>query len=87
MDLNNPIFKDDNKAREHLEWLRWGSGRNCPHCGEAEKTSPVAGTSHLRGLYCCRSCKSTFTVTVGTLCCDPTELFPVLSQIRARLAH
>jgi len=67
MDLNNPIFKDETKAREHLEGLRWGEGRFCPHCGEAEKTSPVEGKSHRPGLYYCLSCKKTFTVTVGTL--------------------
>lgn len=66
-DLSNPIFQDETKAREHLEALRWADGRFCPHCGEAEKTSPVAGTSNRPGLYYCLSCKKTFTVTVGTL--------------------
>lgn len=66
-DLQNPIFQDEAKAREHLEALRWADGRFCPHCGEAEKTSPVAGTSNRPGLYYCNSCKKTFTVTVGTL--------------------
>ncbi len=67
MNLSNPIFQDEAKAREHLEGLRWADGRFCPHCGEAEKTSPVEGKSHRPGLYYCLSCKKTFTVTVGTL--------------------
>ncbi len=67
MNLSNPIFQDEAKAREHLEGLRWADGRFCPHCGEAEKTSPVTGKSHRPGLYYCLSCKKTFTVTVGTL--------------------
>lgn len=66
-DLSNPIFHDKAKAREHLESLRWADGRFCPHCGEAEATSPVKGKSHRPGLYYCNSCKGQFTVTVGTL--------------------
>ena len=66
-DFSNPIFHDDTAAREYLESLRWANGRFCPHCGEAERTSPVAGESHRPGLYVCLSCKKTFTVTVGTL--------------------
>ena len=40
-DLTNPIFHDETKARAYLEKLRWADGRFCPHCGEAEKTSPA----------------------------------------------
>ena len=65
MDMQNPIFQDENKARQHLESLLWADGRHCPHCGEAERTSPVKGKSV--GLYYCLSCKKKFTVTVGTL--------------------
>jgi transposase-like protein len=66
-DFSNPIFHDDAKAREYLESLRWAKGRFCPHCGEAERTSPVGGKSHRPGLYVCLSCRKGFTVTVGTL--------------------
>ena len=66
-DLHNPIFTDEKAARAHLESLRWADGRYCPHCGESERTSPVAGTKHRPGLYYCNGCKSTFTVTVGTV--------------------
>lgn len=66
-DLLNPIFQDADKAREHLESLRWAEGRFCPHCGEAERTSPVEGKSHRAGLYYCNACKGQFTVTVGTV--------------------
>ncbi|HVS25593.1 MAG TPA: transposase, partial [Gammaproteobacteria bacterium] len=30
--LNDPIYKDEKKAREHLESLRWPDGPICPHC-------------------------------------------------------
>jgi transposase-like protein len=66
-DLSNPIFNDETKAREHLESLRWAGGRFCPHCGATEGTSFVEGKKHRPGLYYCNSCKSTFTVTVGTI--------------------
>jgi len=64
-DLTNPIFNDEAKARKHFEGLRWPEGRYCPHCGEAERTSPVAGQSV--GLYYCNSCKKKFSATVGTV--------------------
>lgn len=66
-DLSNPIFHDVNKAREHLESLRWADGRFCPHCGETEDTVLLKGKSHRPGLYYCNACKKQFTVTVGTL--------------------
>ena len=66
-DLLNPIFSDEDAARKHLEALRWGKHRTCPHCGECEATSPTASKNHKPGLYYCNSCKSSFTVTVGTL--------------------
>jgi transposase-like protein len=66
-DLLNPIFTDEQKAREHLEALRWSTGRPCPHCGDCENTSPTASKNHKPGLYYCNSCEKTFTVTVGTL--------------------
>ncbi len=66
-DLLKPIFTDEETARLHLEALRWASGRVCPHCGECEKTSPTESKNHKPGLYYCKSCEKTFTVTVGTL--------------------
>ena len=66
-DFTNPIFTNEEKAREYLEALRWSKHRSCPHCGESEHTSPTASKNHKSGLYVCLSCKQTFTVTVGTL--------------------
>jgi hypothetical protein len=36
-DLTNPIFTDEDKAREHLEALRWPKGPVCPHCGSTDE--------------------------------------------------
>lgn len=66
-DLNNPIFQDAEKARQHLEALRWEHGRACPHCGDLEASSPTASKNHKPGMYYCNSCAKTFTVTVGTI--------------------
>ncbi len=65
--LTNPIFFDEDKARDHLEFLRWPHGPFCPHCGESEKITKLAGESHRPGLYQCNGCRQHFTVTVGTL--------------------
>lgn len=66
-DINNPIFQNDDHAREYLESVRWPNGAFCPHCGEAENVIKLEGKSHRPGLYQCRSCRKQFTVTVGTL--------------------
>lgn len=68
-DLTNPIYSDEEKAREHLETIRWGDSRYCPHCGAVEGTVPIVGKkqSHRAGLYYCNACKKQFSVTIGTV--------------------
>jgi transposase-like protein len=70
-DLQNPIFTNQDAAREALEAVRWPHGPYCPHCGNADPTriAKVEGTkrSHRPGLYYCNECKGQFTVTVGTV--------------------
>jgi len=67
-DLLNPIFLDEELARQHLEALRWANGRMCPHCGVLDESGAVASKSpEHKGLYYCNACAKTFTVTVGTL--------------------
>lgn len=65
--LTNPIFNDENKAREHLEALRWPDGPYCPHCGETKAITKLQGQSTRPGVHKCRSCRKPFSVTVGTL--------------------
>ena len=69
--FQDPIFQDENKAREALEAVRWPDGRVCPHCGNSdqEKLAKVEGKkqSHRAGLWYCNECKGQFTVTVGTV--------------------
>src|SRR5688500_12448470 len=78
-DLTNPIFQDEEKAREHFERMRWPDGPHCPHCGNTrlerkrwdepgrDHIAKMKGKSHRAGLYWCFSCDHTFTVTIGTV--------------------
>jgi transposase-like protein len=69
--FQDPMFHDEDKAREALEAVRWPDGAVCPHCGNSdpERIAKVEGKkqSHRPGLYYCNECKGQFTVTVGTV--------------------
>jgi transposase-like protein len=65
--LNDPIFNDENAAREWLEKRLWPDGPICPHCGVVDEATLLKGKSHRPGLYQCNACRKPFTVTVGTL--------------------
>jgi transposase-like protein len=66
--LQNPIFFDDNAAREWLEAEIWPNGPVCPHCGvTAEHVTKLEGQKHRPGLYQCNACREQFTVTVKTV--------------------
>jgi transposase-like protein len=68
-ELQNPIFTDEDAAREALEACRWPNGPVCPHCGSVERIVLIGGEkhSHRPGLYYCNGCKGQFTVTVGSV--------------------
>lgn len=69
--FQDPMFHDEDKAREALEAELWPNGPVCRHCGNADasKIAKVEGKkhSHRPGLYYCNECKGQFTVTVGTV--------------------
>src|SRR5690348_16993188 len=69
MNLTDPLFSDETKAREHFERVRWPDGPYCPHCGERERVYRVqARTASTRpGLLYCNSCNGSFTVTTGSV--------------------
>src|SRR5829696_2601288 len=70
-EAQNPIFTNEDAAREALEAVRWPDGPICPHCGNADgdQIAKVEGKkrSHRPGLYYCNECKGQFTVTVGSV--------------------
>lgn len=41
--LAAPCFHDDAAARTELEATLWPNGLVCPHCGGAERITPVKG--------------------------------------------
>ena len=66
--LNRPEFKDESKARQWLEAIRWPDGPVCPHCGSISKDHyKLEGDAHRNGLYKCKDCREQFTVTVSTV--------------------
>lgn len=65
MNLNDPIFTDEAKARAYFESIRWPNGPVCPHCGGTERVYGLEGKSHRPGLYHCNDCSGSFTVTTG----------------------
>ncbi len=67
MNLTDKIFHDDEAARLHLEAQRWPDGPYCPHCGEVDAITRLAGASTRPGMCVCRSCRKKFSVTVGTI--------------------
>src|SRR6202047_5514132 len=68
LDLTNPIFHDDNAAREHLEHLLWPLGPVRPRWGVMEDpTTKLQGKSTRPGVFKCKDCRKPFSVTVGTV--------------------
>ena len=67
--FQDPMFHDEDKAREALEAELWPDGPICRHCGNADpdKIAKMQGKSHRPGLYYCHECNGQFTVTVGTV--------------------
>ena len=67
LDLRNPIFHDDNAAREHLEALLWPRPCLPPLRRNRRSHYEATGQEHRPGVYKCKDCRKPFTVTVGTV--------------------
>jgi transposase-like protein len=66
LDLTDPVFHDETKAREWLEGYRWPNGPFCCHCGST-RVAPMGGKKHRPGLYYCPDCRGQFTVMTGSV--------------------
>ena len=55
-------FSNPEKARQHLEDVRWSQGVECPRC-QSKKVSGIKG----RFTYDCMGCHYRFSVTAGTI--------------------
>ena len=72
LDLSDPTFTDERKAREYFEATRWPDGPVCPHCGNADGTRIYAIAANVEhgvreGLYSCQDCHGQFTVMTGSV--------------------
>src|ERR1700741_3136508 len=68
VDLRNPIYHDDDAARQHLETVLWPQGPVCPRCGVmGDRITKLQGKSTRPGVYKCKDCRKPFSVTVGTV--------------------
>ena len=72
IDLTDPIFSDEEKARAWFEAARWPNGPVCPHCGNTDGTriyDIAANVAHgvREGLKSCQDCLGQFTVMTGSV--------------------
>jgi transposase-like protein len=68
VNLSDPMFHDDDAARDHLENVLWPDGAVCPRCGiGGNRITKLQGKSTRPGVYKCKDCRKPFSVTVGTV--------------------
>ena len=65
VNITDPIFHDEEKARDHISESRWPDGVDCPHCGSGKAT--LMGGKTQAGYWLCRDCRDKFTVRTGTV--------------------
>jgi transposase-like protein len=70
VDLTDPIFTDEDKARAYFEEIRWPNGVTCPHCGNANSARIYSIRANAEkkiraGLHTCQDCHGQFTVRTG----------------------
>ncbi len=66
VDPRDPMFHDEEKAREYFEAQRWPNGPTCPHCG-SDHVHRLEGEKHRAGLLQCNDCLGQFSVMLGTV--------------------
>jgi transposase-like protein len=67
IDPRDPMFHDEDKAREYFETQRWPDGNAfCVHCGSTN-VHRLEGNSHRAGLIQCNDCLLSFTVTTKSV--------------------
>jgi transposase-like protein len=66
VNITDPIFHNEDKARAHIEKSRWPDGEPvCPHCGST-RTRRMGGKTQA-GMFLCNECRDKFTCRTGTL--------------------
>jgi transposase-like protein len=72
INISDPIFTDERKAREYFEASRWAHGVVCPHCGNADAMRFYEFAANVEkgvreGLRQCKECGEQFTVRTGSV--------------------
>jgi transposase-like protein len=65
INITDPIFHNEDKAREHLESDRWNGEPVCPHC-ESARVRRMGGKTQA-GMFLCNDCRDKFTVRTGSV--------------------
>jgi transposase-like protein len=70
VNLTDPIFNDEDKARAYFEEIRWPDGVTCCHCGNTNSARIYSIAANPKkkvraGLYECQDCHGQFTVRTG----------------------
>ena len=67
VDPRDPMFHDEDAARDYFEAQRWPDGKPyCPHCGSVN-VHRLTGQSQRVGLIQCNGCLGSFTVMTKTV--------------------
>jgi len=72
INVTDPVFTNEDKARAYFEGIRWPNGVTCPHCGNAVSSRIYAIAANpakkiRAGLYECQDCHGQFTVRTGSV--------------------
>lgn len=67
MNITDPIFHDEAKARTFFEQQRWPNGPVCPFCDKQEAVQRLGGAAGAKGTIFCKACRKKFSVSVGTV--------------------
>jgi transposase-like protein len=72
VNLTDPIFTDEDKARAYFEEIRWPNGVTCCHCGNTNSARIYSIAANPKkkvraGLYECQDCHGQFTVRTGSV--------------------
>lgn len=67
VNLTNPLFSDEAKARAYLEAQRWPDGVTCPFCDKRDAVKALDSKAHGPGWYHCNTCRKLFTVRVRSV--------------------
>src|SRR3954463_12651341 len=63
--ISDPIFHNEDLAREHMEASRWPDGVYCPHCGSVN-VHRMGGKTQA-GMFMCNVFRDKFTVRTKTV--------------------